>query len=187
MLKLGNTAWALATALAIAFTAAVPARAATLDFSGFGFNENLGVSVVLPEATITAAVGDVLRPFLVNGFCFVTADGCAGSGTVLFTAAVENLSFDIFGTAPGESTELTIVAVGGATSSLTVTVDGIVDLSAYGAIESLELTSFFSDANGGTSFRTFSFDIIPVPEPGTLALLLTGLVGGAVLRSRRSR
>jgi len=186
-LKFGNTAWALATALTLALTGAASPRAATLDFSGFGFNENLGVSVVLPEATITATVGDVLRPFLVNGFCFVTADGCAGSGTVVFTSAVENLSFDIFGTLPGESTEITIFVAGGSSSELTVTTDGIVDLSSYGVIESLALSSIFVGTGGGTAFRTFEFDIVPVPEPGTLALVLTALVGGALLRSARSR
>lgn len=162
------------------------AGAATLDFTGFGFNADLGTQVTLPEATIATSTpnAQIRRLFAVNGFCAVTTLGCSGTATVTFLAPVSNLRFDVFATGVGESTDVKVFGASGLLATLNFATDGIVDLSSYGAITALELTSNLAGTAAGTGFRDFVFDVLPVPEPSALALLGAAAVGAAVRRKR---
>ena len=179
---------ALALALVGTLGASSSASAATLDFSGFGFNQDLGLQAVLPEATITTSAGTIRRLFNLNGYCVVGPLGCDGVSTITFVAPVESLRFEIFGTAPGESTAVRVFGAAGLVVALNVVIDGVVDLSGYGVVTAIELSSLPpASFAGGTAFRDFSFDFAPVAEPHALARGCPNARRRATPRSRDGR
>ncbi|WP_424967613.1 hypothetical protein [Dinoroseobacter sp. S375] len=179
------------TTLVILGMTATAASAASLDFSGVQ-GTNVG-SFSVPGATVTQESGGnlLVGTFCagqVDGFCFVSPFGSAAAGgTMDFTSAVTNLTFDIDGWNPGDSVTITafddLVALG----SSTFTANGVVDFTGFASITSLLFVDNASAA-AGVGYSTFEFDLAdtaPIPLPAGGLLLLTAL-GGLALRKYKA-
>lgn len=174
----------------MAMTSVSLTQAASLDFTGLGFNAINVLQVSVPGATVDS-LGD---GFFVNQFdqfgtgsiCGLSGNSCEADFRITFTSAVSNLMFRTFGADPGDS--VTITAFNGATSlgSTVVTTDTVVNLAALGSITSV----FFDDSSSaaGIGYANFTFDpgTTVVPLPASLPLLAAGLGIFGFLRRRKA-
>jgi hypothetical protein len=173
------------------------APAAATSFSGADTLDALGVTFDYTEglSAEAATYGDSTLPEPSTGdFSYPLLDGGAdGTLTLTFADPTDFVSFDIFYVfEPGDSGGS--VAIGGTTPEV-FTTNG--DGAAFSA------GSFMSDASAPFTTVAITFDepsgvafaidnlsydaIAPTPEPGSLALLVTGaLLLGALVRLRRS-
>lgn len=178
----------LATIAALALSAGA-AHAAVLDFTGTTQGQMAG-PVSIPGATITAEAGDGLiigssSAGETDGFCFTPAGvfSCVGGGTLDFTSAVTDLTFDIDGASSGDDVSITAFDGMTALSTLNFTSDGLVDFSAFASITSLLFVDNGSTA-AGVGYSTFTFELadvseVPLPAGGLLLLGALGAVGAA--------
>ena len=182
---------AMTVAGVISVAMAVPATAATIDFSGVqGSNAS---PLVLPEATLTNLTGTTILVGAgsageADGFCFISS-GCEADGEIVFSTPIMNLSFDVDGWNPGDFVEISAFNGGSLLGSLDATGDGNLDFSGLGTITRL----FFDDSStaAGVGYSTFLFDIadsepVPTPAPAALGLLGLGLAGLGLARRRKS-
>ncbi|MDJ0926617.1 MAG: hypothetical protein QNJ73_03115 [Gammaproteobacteria bacterium] len=166
----------------VSLFAASAVNAITLDFSEFDISEDVGTGLTLPDATITAFDGSIqVRQFNQQSFCFITMDGCTGAGSLAFTQPVVNLTLDVFGVAPGETATIEILGSVGLLDTVTVTEDGVVDLSSYGVITELVIDA--ADFASGSAYRDITFEIVPIPA--ALPLMLSALLGSGWFFARR--
>lgn len=173
----------LATIAALSLSAGA-AQAAVLDFTG-ATQGDAGGSVTIPGATITgdrlfigsSAAGEI------DGFCFspVFPSSCAAGGTLDFTDAVTDLTFDIDGAEPGDTVSITAFDGMTALSTLDFTADGLVDFSSFASITSLLFVDNGS-TSAGVAYSTFTFELadvseVPLPAGGLLLLGALGVFG----------
>lgn len=171
--------------------------AATLDFSGVaGVHRG---AVVVPGASIAhGAAGSIVVGVgaggQTDGFCFMLATSCRGSGEINFDTEIQNLSFDIDSASSGDF--VTIRAFHGTTQlyARAYARNAVVDFSALGLITRLTFHDTSTVAGMGVAFSTFTFDFPPEPEPEPIdiiplpasgGMLFAGLVMCGVLRRRQ--
>jgi hypothetical protein len=170
---------------AVVSAASLPSYAATLDFTGLPFSNTN--PLVLSNATLTNLTGGSIfvgagAAGFADGFCFAGA-GCAADGKILFSNAVTNLGFDVDGWESGDSVSITAFNGALAVGTILSEANEHLDFSSFGAITSLMFDD--SSTSAGVGYSTFAFDAggNNVPEPGSLALALLGLV--AAVRCRK--
>ena len=180
-------------AAALAFGMSSAASADTLDFGSLG-SGNLGTATAnLPEATITAS-GNGTTLFvgaaaIDDEICSLDASAfnCEGDLEIDFTSDVNDLEFTVFGFDSGDFVALSVFdGSDGLLTSLNITGNGLIDLSAFTGIGRL----FFEDSSTGAGFAYGEFffnQTQVVPIPAALPLLLTALAGLFGLKYRAKR
>lgn len=194
--------WKTLGAAALISTAGLQVSAATLDFTEVGLDGIVPSTVIaLSNATITSFGDDMFvgAPFFFgesNGLGIICASpvgsgNCEEDMQIDFASDVTNLSFGSFGVSDGDEVDVTAFLDGFSLGTVTVTTETIIDLSAFGAIDSL----FFADnsTRAGIGWGDFSFDAGPVgppiasvPLPAGLPLLGLGLIALGLHSRRRS-
>jgi len=175
--------------------AANVADAATLDFQSLGFG-NQGTSVlVLANATVTSAEGDLFvgAGSIPNSVCALSTNPlvgtCESDIDIVFNSLVSNLTLQTGGFNPGDSVSFfaydnSAVLLG---SVLGVSSNTTVDLTAFAGIRRLFIDD--SSTGAGFSYGNFDFTSAPtaVPEPATLLLFGSGLAASAYRRRKSVR
>ena len=185
----------IATAALLVFATA--SQAAVIFSDNFDASIS-GLNVVPTGWTVTDGTVDVVGGGFCQGGLCVDLDGSTGNAGVLSRTfaltggVVYTLSFDISGNKRGGSDDVTVLF---GSSSLTFL--GLAAATPY-ATSTLDFTPSadgtfavsFSNAGGdniGALLDNVSISTVPaIPEPGTYALMLTGLAAvGAMARRRR--
>ncbi len=200
---LASSVSGFSTAQAVTILDTVPAAGTgTVIFGNFGPNalqDPLGQSFTLTQATNNLMVGARVRDFNRAGaptfdLTFSVIEGAGTNGTVLgsstFTLAdgfwgVHTVDFSFLGTLLA-GTYTAVFSNGAAQRGALDTTVGDADPNSL----SFNSEGVFEINPDGRDFVVrvtgdFVSDPIPVPEPGTLALLLGGLIGVAGLRRRQ--
>lgn len=182
--------WIAAGALALGTASA--ANADTLDFLQFHAGGQGTTSLNLPgQATVTGFgsnlfVGAGAMP---NSICSVAIvdfrDTCQADLKIHFLNDISNLLFDANRFNPGD--HVTVTAYNNANTSI-----GSFDITSggswgFGALRGISWVMFDDMTvgdGGGLAFGNITYDLVGVPEPGGLPLLLLGLglVGVALVR-----
>ena len=172
------------------------AGAATLDFTELTESGLIATTEIeLSNATLTSfgsgffisAPGPFGGQSADSIVCSTPVGGfnCTGDMQIDFDFDIENLSFSSVGAAPGDSVEITAFLDGAEVTSTTVTTDGLIDLSAFGPVDSLLFEDGGSTA-AGIAFNLFDFDaagvIAPVPLPASGLILLASGLGALAWR-----
>lgn len=178
--------------------------AALADFSGATAPGNFTVSNVgtlLGGGVVPAAAAFTVSQLQIDGANTLDAAGCSGGFYSVIGPCEIRVSINLPGTYTFNWAYSTADADGPAGDMFGVVADGtrttISDLGgavAQSGQRSFIATSSFvwfmncTDCTGGRASVTISnFSLAPVPEPGTAALWLTGLVGVAGMVARRAR
>jgi hypothetical protein len=179
---------AISIAAVAAVSAASPAASTTIDFTGFSTGATAS-PIVYPEATFTSSTGRffVGAAGLANEICPYTVGGnCSASMTVLFSAAVDGLTFETSGYDGASNLFVSGIGAGGAFATSFNNGGGFdtlfIDLTAFSGITSLSLST---DDPAGVAYNAFTFQASgAVPEPASWALMIAGagVAGGAVRR-----
>jgi hypothetical protein len=126
-------------------------------------------------------------PPLYGGASFfsATTDDASPSQVVCTLARATSLGFT-FGDYVDPAIPLTVILSGGESFTLTTPSNAGFDTGFVGFVSSTPITSVtFADQGSAVDIVNFQVSATPLPEPGTLALMATGLLGTALLGRRR--
>ncbi|MEM9344103.1 MAG: VPLPA-CTERM sorting domain-containing protein [Pseudomonadota bacterium] len=181
-----------ATAAILCFGVATSASAALLDFQILGLGDVGSPTADIPRASLISE-GESLfvgaGPYGPRSICAYTpTEGdkgtCANDLEIVFDDPIKNLTFDQGRWNEGDLIDITALLDGEVVGTYTIdSEEKKVDLSAIGPITSL----VFDDQSevSGVAYANFKFDVMSVPLPAGLALMLGGLGFLGAVRRRQ--
>lgn len=174
--------------LVMALLMSSSAYAVVIDFSTFSTGNTGSTTLVTPEATFNSFGDNFYVGAAGMGYeiCALNGGNCQMDFEALFNAAIENLTLVTSGWHAGDTVEIFAYDAGNTLlGSVTQAANGLVDLTAFSGITRL----FFDDSSTGAGFAydafTFDYAAVDVPEPGSLILLVLGMVGLGLSRRRK--